>query len=100
MEEADGEAELVGDLPDVLEGVGLVVVVLQEVEHTLACVGRQGEKYNRHARGNPNVKVGEIRRTRGKPSYLGARSRCTGGRGSQSSRTSGHTNCFPNVVVV
>ena len=45
MEEADGEAELVGDLPDVLEGVGLVVVVLQEVEHTLACVG------NTHGRG-------------------------------------------------
>ena len=98
MKEADGETELVGDLPDVLEGVGLVVVVLQEVEHTLACGG--GEKYNSHARGNPNVKVGEIRRTRGKPSYLGARSRCTGGRGSQSSRTSGHTNCCPNVVVV
>ena len=60
MEEADGEAELVGDLPDVLEGVGLVVVVLQEVEHTLACVGNthgRGEKYNSHARGNPNITV-------------------------------------------
>jgi hypothetical protein len=36
VEEADGEAELVGHLADVLDGVGAVVVVLQEVEHTLA----------------------------------------------------------------
>ena len=36
VKEGDREAELVGNLSDVLNGVRGVIVVLQEVEHTLA----------------------------------------------------------------
>ena len=36
VEEGDGQAELVGDLPHVLNGVGGIVVVFQEVKHTFS----------------------------------------------------------------
>ena len=36
MQEADGKAELVSNLSHVLDGVGCVVIVLQEIKHTLA----------------------------------------------------------------
>ena len=78
MKKVDREAELVGDLSHVLDGVRVVVVVFKEVEHTLAL----------------NHPLWGLRPVVG--SYLAARMLCTCGRDSRTSRTSLHTCSNPS----